>query len=138
MAKSDAASRLARLQRTVSDLSTQEFEVPPPAVRTPLLLNGWVNFAPTQTVGDFQWVRYWKDASNQVHVQGLIKSGTLNVPIFYLQPGFRPATRILFVSIASEAVARVDVNADGSVVQVTGSAGSNIWLSLNLPPFLVT
>jgi hypothetical protein len=71
-------------------------------------------------------------------VQGLIKSGTLNVPIFYLQPGFRPATRILFVSIASEAVARVDVNADGSVVQVTGSAGSNIWLSLNLPPFLVT
>lgn len=55
----------------------------------PTLLNGWVDYNPT-TYGN---VRYRKAPGNLVLVEGMVKSGTVNVasPVFILPVGYRTA-----------------------------------------------
>ena len=85
-----------------------------PVTFAPTLLSGWVNY------GDgFAAAGYYKGPDNRVHLQGLIKSGTVadGTVIFTLPVGFRPLQKEIFiVFISGGGFGRVDVNDNGSVV----------------------
>jgi len=85
-----------------------------PVTFVPTLLNNWVNY------GDgFALAEYWKGPYNKVHLQGLIKSGTVadGTVIFTLPEGFRPLKKEIFiVFISGGGFGRVDVNDNGNVV----------------------
>lgn len=85
-----------------------------PVTFAPTLLSGWVNY------GDgFAAAGYHKGPDNRVHLQGLIKSGTVadGTVIFTLPEGFRPLQKEIFiVFISGGGFGRVDVNDNGSVV----------------------
>jgi len=97
-------------------------------------LNGWRNYG-----SGWAGAAYRKDALGVVHVRGLITGGTTgwgpNGVAFNLPPGYRPAERLMFVSICGEnwGVTRCDVDAAGNVfigqTETPGSSG-NTWLTL--------
>lgn len=91
----------------------------------PAFQNSWVNY----DTATFQGARFWKDAFDIVHLEGLVKNGT-GPPstIFTLPAGYRPANGILFSTLSNSAVGRIDVAATGNV---TFQLGSNVWISLN-------
>lgn len=91
--------------------------------------NSWVNFG-----GAFQVARYRKDALGYVHVQGTIKSGTLNVAMFTLPAGYRPAATLQFACVSNNAHGTVQVLSTG-VVQMPTSGGSNASVSLDTITF---
>lgn len=92
---------------------------------TPTLLNSWSNFG-----SGFQAARYRRVGTGQVEIQGLVTGGTGPVStVFTLPAGFRPAATLIFATIANNAVARIDVEADGDVRWALG--GTNAFLSLN-------
>ena len=91
-----------------------------PFTFAPTLLSGWVNY------GD-HWAAagYYKGSDNRVHLQGLIKSGTVadGTVIFTLPQGFRPKqTQMFIIFISGGGYGRVDVNESGSVVANTVNA----------------
>ena len=86
-----------------------------PVTFAPTLLSGWVNY------GDdpFAAAGYYKGPDNRVHLQGLIKSGTVadGTVIFTLPQGFRPKQiQIFIVFISGGGYGRVDVSDNGNVV----------------------
>jgi hypothetical protein len=92
-------------------------------VIAPTLLNSWVNNgAPTQTAG------YWKDSSGIVHIQGVIKSGTVGAAAFTLPAGFRPSNDEYFSCISNALFGYAHVTAAGNV---TIDGGSNAYFSLS-------
>lgn len=92
---------------------------------TPTLLNSWTNFG-----SGFQTARYRRLPSGQVEIQGLVAGGTGPLStVFTLPVGYRPAAALVFATIANNALARLDVEADGDVRWVLG--GTNAFLSLN-------
>jgi uncharacterized protein YjbI with pentapeptide repeats len=106
------------------------------------------NLTVTGDIGDNDWVtvtyqnswqeygtpypgaRYRKNKLGVVHLTGLVKGGTVGAytPIFTLPVGYRPAWRLMFVSISNNAIARIDVNTDGVVSM---AAGSNTGVTLD-------
>lgn len=87
-----------------------------PALLTPTFLNNWVNYgAPVESAG------YWKDQSGQVHIQGVVKSGTPNSIIFNLPVGYRPVAKSFFPVISNAGVAICFVEPDGDVGQFSGA-----------------
>ena len=85
-----------------------------PVTFAPTLLSGWVNYGEV-----FAAAGYCKGPDNRVHLQGLIKSGTVadGTVIFTLPEGFRPLQKEIFiVFISGGGFGRVDVNDNGSVV----------------------
>jgi hypothetical protein len=95
------------------------------ATGAPPFTNAWVNWgAPNFSAG------YWIDPFGFVHLQGVIKSGTVGSSAFTLPPGLRPlATAGPFAVMSNGAVGRVDVGADGTVTPITPS--SNVYVSLH-------
>jgi len=95
------------------------------ATGEPGFANSWVNWgAPNFSAG------FWKDPFGFVHLQGVIKSGTVGSSAFTLPPGYRPsATAGPFAVISNGAVGRVDVGADGTVTPITPS--NNTYVSLH-------
>ena len=92
---------------------------------TPTLLNSWVNFG-----SGFQSARFRRLISGQVEIQGLVTAGTGPAStVFTLPVGYRPAAALVFATIANNAIARLDVEADGDVRWQAG--GTNAFLSLN-------
>ena len=89
-------------------------EIPKPVTFAPTLLSGWVNY------GDgFAAAGYHKGPDNRVHLQGLIKSGTVadGTVIFTLPQGFRPKQKEIFIIfISGGGYGRVDVHDNGNVV----------------------
>lgn len=90
----------------------------------PGFANSWVNYATTTAPAAF-----WKDAFGVIHLQGLIKSGTVGSAAFMLPPGFRPDYQHVFGVVSNGAIGRVDVFADGSVVPASPS--SNVYVTLD-------
>lgn len=92
---------------------------------TPTLLNSWTNYG-----SGYQAARYRRLASGRVEIQGLVTGGTGPAStVFTLPAGYRPAAALIFATIANNAIARIDVEADGDVIWRIG--GTNAFLSLN-------
>lgn len=81
---------------------------------TPTYVNAWVNFDANSIV------RFWKDSDNNVHVEGIVKSGTAGA-IFTLPERYRPSQAYNLTTISGGALARVLFNTDGTVVKILGS-----------------
>jgi hypothetical protein len=92
-------------------------------VQTPTLTNGWVNNG-----GTTQAVGYWKDGSGAVHLQGIIKSGTVGAAAFTLPAGFTPAADQYFACVSNGVFGWAYVRADGTVIP---QVGSNVYFSLS-------
>lgn len=100
--------------------------------------NGWTNYGSGFTVA-----RYTK-IGDVVHLQGLIRSGTINTTAFTLPTGYRPTGTILLSVLSNESgfdatlgsVGRLAIQSDGQVIpQVSGPSGRtdpNDWFTLNV------
>lgn len=95
------------------------------AAGEPAFQNGWVNFG-----GIYGTAAFRKDPFGTVYLKGMVKSGTLGSNIYVLPVGYRPAARGIFASLGSNAVARIDVDSDGSVF-VNATLASSAWMTLN-------
>ncbi len=89
---------------------------------TPTFTNGWVNFGGTEAVA-----RYHKDALGYVHIEGLIKSGTMNNVAFTLPTGYRPEYNLNIITVSNDAFAKLQITSGGAVIPMLGS---NTWFSL--------
>lgn len=95
----------------------------------PAFANGWVNFgAPYSNAG------FRKDDAGRVHLRGAIKTGTVNLAMFTLPAGFRPAAETRFAISSNAAFAELSIDAAGVVKMPAG--GNNTVAHLNVPPFL--
>lgn len=92
----------------------------------PTFTNSWVNYGTVSLVA-YANAAYWKDPTNIVHLDGVIKSGTINTSAFTLPEGFRPAHKIWRLVASNDAVGLLAINPDGTVVP---EAGSNVYVSL--------
>ena len=85
--------------------------------------NSWVSYG-----SPFSAARYIKDDLGVVHLDGLVKNGTIGTTIFTLPVGYRPAYQQLFAACTNpNTIGRIDVQTDGQVVT---NGGSNVWISL--------
>ena len=89
----------------------------------PTFQNGWVNYGTP-----FGYARYRK-INNVVHIEGLIKSGTIStsLPCFILPEGMRPQHRLLKATFSSNGAGRLDIDTNGYVIP---HDGSNAWYSV--------
>ena len=108
------SQKVYRLYGSVTTINGWNLISGVPVTFIPTLLNNWVNYNDGFTTSG-----YWKDSNNQVHLRGLIKSGTVadGTVIFTLPQGFRPLQKEMFiVFISGGGYGRVDVYDNGSVV----------------------
>lgn len=89
----------------------------------PIFAGTWVNF--DQAVVE-ERAAFWKDSAGIVRLRGIVKSGTTT--IFTLPVGFRPVGVRRFVVAGDNAFARVNVNTDGTVAQLAGTAATFLTL----------
>jgi microcystin-dependent protein len=89
----------------------------------PTLLNGWGNYG-----GGYQTARYTRDSTGTVFIEGLVNAGS--GIIFTLPTGYRPATAIIFTTIANNTASRLDIDAGGNVSWNSGGGGTNGFVSL--------
>ena len=97
----------------------------------PTLLNSWVDFG-----GVYQTIRYRKDASGVVWLQGMIKDGTKagGTQVMSLPAGYRPdKTLILSATNSTKTYCDLSIQSDGSVK--AGYGWDDVWtfLSLSFP-----
>lgn len=88
--------------------------------------NGWQNFG-----GAYAPAAYWKDENGLVHLEGLVKSGTLGLAAFVLPPGYRPSASRIFAVFSNNTVGMVQVGSDGTVQPMAVGTASNASYSLD-------
>lgn len=86
-------------------------------------LNSWVSYNTTT----HNKAGYFKSTDSIVHLQGMVKSGTINNPIFTLPAGYRPAKTLVFTVPSNGAFGVLEVQTDGDVIATTGN---NTYVSL--------
>ena len=93
--------------------------------------NGWIRYDT-----EYRTPGYYKDAMGVVHLQGLIKGGTILASAFTLPEGFRPSARSIFTTLtgANNTAGRIDILSNGQVVPQTGV--NNAWVTLEGIQFL--
>lgn len=119
-ATKDAFRQLAKLLENMQRALTSVEDI-----KVAALLNAWVDFS-TALNGA---TGYWKDGMQTVHLQGLLKTGTIGLPMFTLPVGYRPAKTLQFAIITNPDVAgrlKIDPNGD-----VTPLSGSNVYYSIS-------
>jgi hypothetical protein len=89
-----------------------------PFTRVLTFTNSWVQ---ASLHGIRPYASYYQDPTGKVFLSGAISGGTVGLAAFTLPDGFRPYASELFCVASSGGIARVDVEADGRVVPVTGS-----------------
>lgn len=94
------------------------------ATGEPAFTNSWAHYG-----SPYAKAAFLKDVSGYVQFVGVIQTGAVGSAAFTLPPGFRPATDEIFVVMSNNAVGRLDVNTDGTVVPQSPS--SNTWVSLS-------
>jgi hypothetical protein len=97
------------------------------AAGEPTFKNSWVNWGPP-----FFDAGYWHDPMGFVHLQGIIKSGTVGSPAFTLPPGLWPAATAGPFSVNSNSTSgagRIDVSSNGDVTPMLPAV--NGWVSLH-------
>ena len=94
----------------------------------PAFENGWSNHSATSTFGK---VRF-KKVGNIVYIAGLAVGGTVDAVIFTLPVKYRPTTQIMFsVQQSSNTTSmRLDIQADGKILQTSSNSGGNTYISL--------
>lgn len=91
--------------------------------------NSWTTYS-----APFSHARYIKDDLGVVHLDGLVKNGTMNTACFTLPVGYRPGYQQIFAAVTNpNTIGRLDIQTDGVVLPVTGSNG---WFSLAGVTFL--
>ena len=98
---------------------------------TPALGASWVNF----DVVDETPIRYRKDPTGIVLVQGVIKDGTVTsgTVLFTLPAGYRPSHGLHLPMVSNNAFASVKVQPDGGVVIRSGWNAAFASLNLAFP-----
>jgi hypothetical protein len=86
--------------------------------------NGWVNFGSPWGNASYQI-----DCNGRVFLSGLIKNGAVDTTAFTLPNGFRPLQTVLASTISVNALGRVNIFTDGTVVPASPS--TNGWVSLD-------
>lgn len=113
---------------------------------TPTLSTGWTQFdtgtIPTTTVGQFRFPRYIQDATNEVHLQGLVKNNSggnnttsVNKNIFTLPSGLRPGHTIQFAVDINGAFGEITIESTGAV-NIATTAANNGFVSLSNISFM--
>ncbi|WP_019636114.1 hypothetical protein [Paenibacillus fonticola] len=129
---SDLTAGVAEALHRTSVLEQKKAEKDAPGWLIPTLLNGWMALGTDEPIPSFQ-----KDSGGKVYIKGAVKSGAIGTPIFLLPSGYRPKQTLGFAVTtfdgAADTFAKLVVNKDGGVFAWTGS---NVYISLNLPPFL--
>jgi hypothetical protein len=92
--------------------------ITPAATAVSVFSNLWSNFG-----APYGNASYWLDAHGVVHLEGVIKSGTMTATAFTLPAGFRPISQADFPMANNGAVGEVLVKTDGTVVPFTGTNG---------------
>jgi hypothetical protein len=95
----------------------------PEQLYAPTLAGAWVNF----NAATYKSAGYWRDANGVVHLQGVVKDGTIDTTIFTLPNGFRPATIVVIATVSNALFGYIQINTDGTVVP---KVGNNAWVSL--------
>lgn len=91
----------------------------------PAFSGTWVNY----DTSTYRGARFWKDPMGIVHVEGLIKDGTINTTAFVLPEGYRPGVALIWPAYTSTGVGRLDIAATGNVLPVSGGTG---YFSINV------
>lgn len=86
--------------------------------------NSWENFG-----GDYETAGYYKDGAGRVHLEGLIRNGSVGSPAFTLDAGYRPANRHIFGTASGGSIGRLDILANGDVQPQSPSISS--WVTLS-------
>lgn len=105
------------------DVSGTANVVPHGALVTPTLTNSWVNFG-----GGFQTAHYYKDPAGIVHLEGLIKSGTIGAAAFTLSSGFLPTANVAFPASSNSTIGQVEITTAGLVEPILPSSNASVWL----------
>ena len=92
-------------------------------------LNSWVDYGTTHNKAG-----YYKSLNGVVHLQGVVKSGTIGQPIFTLPTGYRPSKTLLFTVPSNGAFGVLEIQTDGDVIATTGN---NTYVSLEGVSFRV-
>ena len=88
----------------------------------PTFTNSWVNFGTP-----FANAQYMKDSMGFVHLNGVIKNGTMTASAFTLPVGYRPLNTLDIATVSNALFGMVQVVGDGTVIP---AVGSNAWVSL--------
>lgn len=102
--------------------AVHEWQALPGATETwtaPTLLNSWVNVGGSHAVAG-----YLLSGAGLTVLKGTVMSGTIGFPILALPAGYRPAERLAFSTISNNAIGRVDVLTDGTVIPITGGTST--------------
>lgn len=118
------AAQLNRIEQGVADAHPGPWHNVGPGDQP--FINNWVNFD-TERI-----LRYYK-AAGRVYLEGIVKSGTLGVPIFQLPVGFRPTFpgggNLIYPVASNGAIGLAYLYNNGDVVAQPPS--SNVWVDLS-------
>lgn len=90
----------------------------------PAYENGWLDYDAT-----YEGARYRQLTTGEVHIQGLVRAGTIGTPVFTLPVGMRPARQLLKATQTNaNVVGRLDIQTNGGV---QATVGSNAWFSID-------
>ena len=89
----------------------------------PTFQNSWVNYGSPYSLAAF-----YKDNQGIVHLEGMIKSGTMNTIIFTLPTSYAPTQDLHFVVDSNNNFGAVDVNISGGV---NATVGNKAWIVLD-------
>ena len=93
------------------------------ATGQPTFQNGWNNVG-----SPYPLAAFYMDNQGIVHLEGLIKSGTIGQIVFILPFGYIPTLDLHFVVNSNNAFGAININNSGTV-DVT--VGSNVWVALD-------
>lgn len=105
-------------------------EIGDTAGKNPTFEGNWANYTATAT---FNTAAFYKDAFGVVHIKGLVENTTgtgINTTIFTLPTGYIPSKNYIFTTIGDGAIARIDIDSDGTVDLSTVGTGAT-YLSLD-------
>ncbi|HEX8010206.1 MAG TPA: hypothetical protein VF814_04640 [Casimicrobiaceae bacterium] len=94
---------------------------------TPTMLNSWVNYDGT----NYETTQFYKDATGEVHLKGMMKDGTsAGADMFVLPVGDRPSKIKIIATIAAGPILTgLYIFPDGRVA--AGVGGSTTWTSIS-------
>jgi hypothetical protein len=89
----------------------------------PAFQNSWVNYG-----SPYPLAAFYKDNQGIVHLEGMIKYGTMNAVIFTLPADYAPTQALHFVVNSNNTFGAVNIYTFGGV---SAMIGSNVWIVLD-------